>query len=73
MWATGTKNGYSFWVKHYEGIGSEYGINGGAISKLTIRKVDEDTDLVNFDRGWERFPQDPEVQAVYDYLLEKYN
>ena len=37
MWGHGTSNGYEYWVKYYES-GSEYGINGGKISKLSIRK-----------------------------------
>ena len=33
MWSQGTEHGYTYWVKHYE-EGSEFGINGGRISKL---------------------------------------
>jgi len=67
---TGTK--YKYWVKHYE-EGSEFGINGGKVSKLTIRKVGESRDLCNYDRGWDIEPATDEVKAVCAIILEKYN
>jgi hypothetical protein len=78
MWSEGiiasptTGNNYKYWVKHYE-EGSEFGINGGRISKLTIRKIGESKDLYNFDRGLDRDCADDEVRAVYDIILSKYN
>ncbi|MDR1002067.1 MAG: hypothetical protein LBL82_02195 [Oscillospiraceae bacterium] len=67
----GTNVGYKYWVKHFEEV-SEFGIGGGKISKLTIRKVGESRDLCNYDRGWDVEPTD-EVKAVYAIILEKYN
>jgi len=67
---TGTK--YKYWVKHYE-EGSEFGINGGKVSKLTIRKVGESRDLCNYDRGWDIEPATDEVKAVCAIILKKYN
>jgi len=67
--ATGGK--YKYWVKHYE-EGSQYGIDGGKISKLVIRKVGETRDLCNYDRGWDIEPTG-EVKAVYAIILQKYN
>jgi hypothetical protein len=79
MWSEGiiasptTDAKFKYWVKHFE-KGSEWGIDSGRISKLTIRKLGESHDLVNFDRGWDvEVPDDSEVQAVYAILLEKYN
>jgi hypothetical protein len=78
MWSEGiiasptTGNKYKYWVKHYE-AGSEFGIDGGRISKLTIRKAGESRDLANYDRGWDAPPSDGEVKAVYDILISKYN
>ncbi len=46
MWSEGiiycpsTGSNYKYWVKHYE-ESSPFGIDGGKISKLTIRKVGE--------------------------------
>jgi len=66
---TGVK--YEYWVKHYEER-SPFGIKGGRISKLTLRKVGESSDVVNYDRGWDIKPTD-EVKAVYTIILSKYN
>jgi hypothetical protein len=77
MWSEGiitdinTNIGYKYWVKHFE-EGSEFGIDGGKISKLTIRKIGESRDLCNYDRGWGKEPTD-EVKAVYAIILDKYN
>ena len=69
--ATGTK--YKYWVKHYE-EDSEYGIDGGRVSKLTIRRVGESRDICNYDRGWDvHCPNEYEVKAVYAMIYEKYN
>ncbi len=69
---TGTR--YKYWVKHFEEPSEEYGIDGGKISKLTIRKIDKNHDIVNYDRGWDvHCPDEYEVKAVYAILLEKYN
>jgi hypothetical protein len=72
MWEQGTINGYDYWVKHYDN-GSEYGIDGGQISKLTIRRRGEARDLCSYNRGWDIEPQDAEVKAVYEQLLKQYN
>jgi len=71
MWSEGTINGYKYWVKHYEN-GSEFGIDGGRVSKLQIRKAGTTCDLCNYDRGWDVEPAN-EVMEVYQQLLEKYN
>lgn len=70
MWTNGTINGYTYCVKHFE-EGSEYGIGGGRVSKLDIRK--DGKILVNYDRGWDVRPKDAKVKAVYEQILEMYN
>jgi len=80
MWSEGTiwivegKVGHDYWVKHYE-EGSEFGIeNNGRISKLSIRKHSETKWLVNYDRCWDiPVPDNDEVRAVYNILIQKYN
>ena len=72
MWTTETINGYTCYIKHFE-EGSEYGINGGRISKLTIRKVGESRDLYHYDRGLDVDCANAEVKAVYEIILSKYN
>lgn len=71
MWSNGTINGYDYWVKHFE-EDSEFGIDGGRISKLTIRKNGQARNLCSYDRGWDVQPAD-EVKAVYDQLIRQYN
>ncbi len=77
MWSEGivscpsTGSNYKYWVKHYE-ESSPLGIEGGKISKLTIRRVGETRDLCNYDRGWDIELGD-EVKAVYTIILSKYN
>ena len=70
MWTQGQIGEHTYSVKHYE-VGSIYGINGGRISKLDIRK--DGKILVNYDRGWDVAPQGAEVLAVYNQLLEQFN
>ena len=77
MWSEGviacptTSGKYKYWVKHLE-EGSRFGIDGGKVSKLTIRKVGETRDLCNYDRGWDVEPIN-EVKAVYAIIMQKYN
>jgi len=80
MWNRGTiwmnegKTGYDYWVKHYGEPSEVYGLNGGCISKLEIRKHSESQTLVNYDREWDvEVPDDADAQAVYTLLLKKYN
>jgi hypothetical protein len=77
MWSEGiiacptTGNKFKYWVKHYT-ADSEHGINGGKVSKLTIRKVGETRDLYNYDRGLDRDCATDEVRTVLDIILDKY-
>jgi hypothetical protein len=77
MWSKGviaspaTSTQYQYWVKHFEEK-SYYGIDGGRVSKLTIRKAGENRDLCNYDRGWDVEPAG-EVKTVYDILIKKFN
>ena len=54
MWKQGTieVNGkqYEYCIKQYD-EGSEFGINGGRISKLNIRVNGKE--VANYDRGWD--------------------
>ena len=70
MWTKGTINGYDYCIKHFE-EGSEYGINGGRISKLDIRK--DGKIYANYDRGWDIKPTGKEVIAVFKEILNQYN
>lgn len=59
-----------YWVKHFE-EGSEFGINGGRISKLQIKINGKTT--CNYDRGWDIEPEDEPTRLAYMILLENYN
>lgn len=61
-----------YWVKAFE-EGSEWGINGGKISKLSI-KIDGEW-VANYDRGWYVKPanDDEAAQLAYCILLNEYN
>ncbi|MDI6618016.1 MAG: hypothetical protein QME45_04980 [Clostridiales bacterium] len=79
MWSEGiltdpeTDVSYQYWVKHYE-EGSGFGIDGGRVSKLTIRRLNDSRDVVNYDRGWDvHCPDEYEIKSVYATILEKYN
>ena len=61
-----------YWVKAYD-EGSEFGINGGRISKLMI-KIDGQT-VVSYDRGWDIEPDenDQTIMVAYSICLQEYN
>ncbi len=61
-----------YWVKAFE-EGSKWGINGGKISKLSI-KIDGEW-VANYDRGWDIKPaeDDEAAQLAYCILLNEYN
>ena len=66
----GYKNAH-YWVKSFD-EGSQWGINGGRISKLTI-KIDGKI-TANYDRGWDIEPDAGlPTQMAYCILLENYN
>ena len=46
---------------------SEFGINGGRISKLFIRDKKTGDYLVNFDRGWDVKPKTEEAKDLFTY------
>ena len=79
MWHEGTigipmqDGGYKiahYWVKSFD-EGSQWGINGGRISKLMI-KIDGET-VCNYDRGWDIHPTCKEAEMALCILLENHN
>ena len=61
-----------YWAKVYD-EGSEFGIDGGRISKLQIR-IDGVT-VVNYDRGWDIRPDenDEATMIAYTICMKEYN
>lgn len=74
MWKEGVIgiNGtpYHYWIKVYE-EGSVFGIEGGRISKLMIKRKDEI--VCNYDRGWDMEPKDEDTQTALAILLKSEN
>ena len=74
MWKEGVilinHRGYHYWVKQYD-EGSQYGIDGGRISKLTIKRGGEI--VCNYDRGWDMEAVDEDTQMALAILLYDYN
>ncbi len=60
---------YHYWAKVYE-TESQYGIDGGRVSKLTIKRGGEI--VANFDRGWDVAPVDEGTQLAMEIILHQY-
>lgn len=60
-----------YWVKSYDEPSKTFGIDGGRISKLSLKQNDEF--VANYDRGWDKRPATPEAEAAYAILLKEYN
>ena len=74
MWREGTiligGKGYRYWVKHFD-EGSRFGIDGGRISKLMIKR---DGEIVcNYDRGWDIEAVDEDTQLALEIILYSEN
>ena len=63
---------FRYWVKQFD-EGSEFGINGGRVSKLTIKNENTGKEVVNYDRGWDIKPKTKTEQAALDWVLHDYN
>ena len=74
MWKEGSikVNGevFHYWMKQYD-EGSEFGIDGGRISKLTLKR--NGTIVCNYDRGWDIEPTCKEAELALCILLNNYN
>ena len=73
-WREGTlrvhDSNYWYEMKQFD-EGSEYGINHGRISKLTMKRYG--TVVCCYDRGWVLQPTDPDAQLALDILLHTEN
>ena len=78
MWHEGTigipvdggKQIHQFWVKSFE-TGSQFGIDGGRISKLMLKR--DGKIVCNYDRGWDIEPADENTQLATELLLHSEN
>jgi hypothetical protein len=78
MWEEGTvvvdKELYQWEAKVYE-TGSEYGINGGPVSKLNVwKKVNNDSfQIMVYDRGWITEEPKGKLKTVLETVLAGIN
>ena len=74
MWKEGSirVNGevFHYWMKQYD-EGSQYGINGGRISKLTLKR--SGAIVCNYDSGWDVATRDQNTQLAPEILLHSEN
>lgn len=74
MWSKGSieieGTEVQYWVKHYD-EGSEFGIDGGRISKLECRANGQT--ILYYERGWEMEPETELGYQAYAILTEKFN
>ena len=69
-WKTSRINNCEYWVKSFENA-SEYGINEGRISKLSVNR--DDQEIISYDRGWDIEPKTDEDKQILSQLIAKYN
>ena len=74
MWKEGSlkvhESVFHYWMKQYD-EGSEFGIDGGRISKLTLKR--NGAVVANYDRGWDIKPQGYEAEVALAILMKEYN
>ena len=74
MWKEGSlkvhDSVFHYWMKQYD-EGSQYGIDGGRISKLTLKR--NGAVVANYDRGWDVEPADTDAQLALALLLHGEN
>ena len=75
MWTEGSvrvrNSTFHYWVKHYEEPSEDFGIGGGRISKLMLRRSGEI--VYNYDRGLDTKAKDEDTETALAILLKEYN
>ncbi len=74
-WCDGKVGKYNFQAKLFD-VGSEFGIEGGRVSKLSIWdeevRIEKqnflESCIVNYDRGWDIQPR-PEIKTYFDSVM----
>lgn len=64
-------NIFHYWVKHFEEPSEDYGMDGGRISKLMLKRDGEIA--YNYDRGLNIPPADQETEMALAILMKEYN
>ena len=70
-WVIGTVAGHKFnalvFPEHAEN--PDYELFNSRVSKLWIQRLDDETTVVNFDRGWDVLPVNPRANDIMHFLL----
>lgn len=69
---TGWSGEYSFQAKVYDRV-SEYGIDGGRVSKLWVMHSASGKVAATYDRGWDIEPSCKSDKAVTDLIIKAIN
>ena len=73
MWAEGSikvqNSIFHYWVKHYEEPSEDYGIDGGRISKLMLKR----NGAYSYDRGLDITPTDKATETALAIVMKEYN
>ena len=74
MWTEGSirvkNSAFHYWVKHYEEPSEDFGIDGGRISKLMLKR-NGDT-VYNYDRGLDVPAQNEAAEIALQILMYEY-
>ena len=69
-WVIGTLNGHRFhalvFPEHAEC--PNYELGDSRISKLWVQQISNKLEVINFDRGWDVYPQTKIAQAIVNFL-----
>ena len=75
MWAEGSikvqNSIFHYWVKHYEEPSEDYGIDGGRISKLMLKRDGKIT--YSYDRAGHRPNRPKQLKTTLAILMKEYN
>ena len=75
MWTEGSirvrNSTLHYWVKHYEEPSEDFGIDGGRISKLMLKRNGKT--VYNYDRGLDVKPTDEDTEIALAILIKEYN
>ena len=75
-WIEGIKGKFKFMAKVFT-VGSDFGLKNGRISKIQVCDVSQEhwgweKTYLNYDRGWDIRPNDPEIIEFINGLLEAF-
>jgi len=72
MWQTFDLGDFRIEAKVYE-VGSQFGINGGRVSKLYGRWSESGKTAFSYDRGWDKLPQTADEMETFLKVLAKFS